>query len=74
MTRVVKSEEEKDAAALAAKNSLAAFHKSTELEQFYRFIHENGLRKEAFSALEYVAHRIALPEKKKKWSKRAKKS
>ena len=72
MTRVAKSEG-KDTAEVA-KNSLSAFHKSAELEQFYRFIHENGLRKEAFSALEYVKGRIVVSEKKKKWGKRAKKS
>ncbi len=72
---MVAKSEEKDAAAEVAKNSLSAFHKSTELEQFYRFVHDNGLRKEAFSALEYVKGRVALPEKKKKRGyKRAKKS
>ncbi len=58
----------------AAKNSLSALRKAVKLEQFYRFIHENGLRKEAFSALEYVTQRTTLANKKKKRSnKKAKK-
>ncbi|MCR9203402.1 MAG: hypothetical protein NXH75_02415 [Halobacteriovoraceae bacterium] len=46
-----------------AKN-LKTFRKSKDLEDFYRFINENGLRREAHHALEFIVSRLSKPKKK----------
>jgi hypothetical protein len=44
--------------------SIKTFRKSKELEDFYRFINENGLRREAHHALEFIHGRLHKPKKK----------
>ena len=61
-----------------AIKGLQAFRKSSDLEQFYRFIHENSLRKEAHRLLEYILHKMKgslAPKKraKKKGKRKTKK-
>jgi hypothetical protein len=49
--------------------SLKTFRRSKELEDFYRFINENGLRREAHHALEFIQSRLSLPKKKSRGRK-----
>lgn len=49
-----------------ATKSLKVFRKSKDLEDFYRFINENGLRREARHALEFIVSRLSKPKVKKK--------
>ncbi len=44
--------------------SLKTFRKSKDLEDFYLFINENGLRREAHHALEFIVSRLSKPKKK----------
>ena len=53
---------EKDNAAPSA--SIKNFKNSSEVENFYRFIHENNLRGEAKSLVELVLKRITPPKKR----------
>ncbi len=53
--------------------SLKSFRKSKELEDFYRFINENGLRREALHALEFISSRMNLPRKKRGRKSKSKK-
>lgn len=48
--------------------TLKSFRKSKELEDFYRFINENGLRREAHHAIEFISNRLS-PKKSKSKSK-----
>ena len=51
------------------------FRTAIDIENFYRFISDNDLRKEAKTMLEVIQHRVyATVKKKKKESKSAKKS
>lgn len=44
--------------------NLKSFRKSQELEDLYRFINENGLRREALHAFEFICARLSKPKKK----------
>ena len=44
--------------------SLKTFRKSKDLEDLYRFINENGLRREAHHAFEFINARLNKPKKK----------
>lgn len=59
------SEVEKTANAEAAKGG-KGFKSSQEVEAFYRFIHENGLRREAQTVLKTVHAKMKQLNKKKK--------
>ncbi|MCP4912570.1 MAG: hypothetical protein GY909_05585 [Oligoflexia bacterium] len=48
----------------AGKN-FKSFRTSDELEAFYRFVHENDLRREAKMALEYLVDKIKPAPKKR---------
>ena len=49
------------------------FRKITEVENFYRFVHENSLREEAQKVLKViVAHQKALLKKKKRRGRKKK--
>lgn len=55
--------------------TLKSFRKSKELEDFYRFINENGLRREAHHALEFITNRLSPKKSKSKGkSKRGRKA
>ncbi|MCK6594558.1 MAG: hypothetical protein L6Q33_05105 [Bacteriovoracaceae bacterium] len=49
------------------------FRNSIEIENFYRFIHENDLRKEARIMLELIQSKVMSTVKKKRNSKDSKK-
>lgn len=57
------------ATATEGVKSLKTFRKSKDLEDFYRFINENGLRREAHHALEFISNRLAKPKKAKRGRK-----
>ncbi len=57
------TQEENQASGEGVK-SLKTFRKSKELEDFYRFINENHLRREAHHALEFITNRLSKPKKK----------
>lgn len=42
---------------------------NTDIENFYRFIHENGLRREAATMLEYAIDRLRKARKNKRAAK-----
>lgn len=50
--------------------SIKSFRSSQELESLIRFVHENGLRREAYMALDFVTK--SLKPKKKTRAKKAK--
>lgn len=55
--------------------TLKTFRKSKELEDFYRFINENGLRREAHHAIEFISNRLSPKKSKSKTkSKRGRKA
>lgn len=49
---------------VAPSASIKNFKNSSEVENFYRFIHENNLRGEAKSLVELVLKRITPPKKR----------
>ncbi len=49
--------------------SLKTFRKSKDLEDLFRFINENGLRREAHHALEFITGRLCKPKKSKRGRK-----
>lgn len=53
--------------------SLKSFRKSKDLEDLYRFINENGLRREAHHAFEFIHSRLCKPKKKKTKVRKSKK-
>jgi hypothetical protein len=59
-------EETVDPAAAGAPKVLTGFRHSPDVENFYRFVHENSLRKETRMLLERVVEKIYRQKKKKK--------
>lgn len=53
---------EKAADSINIKN----FRSNSDIENFYRYIHENGLRREAFMLMEYAINKVAKVRKTKK--------
>lgn len=53
---------EKVTEAVTIKN----FRSNSDIENFYRFIHENGLRREAFMLMEYAISKVAKVKKSKR--------
>ena len=56
--------QQENQAAVDGTKSLKSFRKSKDLEDFYRFINENNLRREAHHALEFITNRLSKPKKK----------
>ena len=52
------------------ESEVRSFRKSADLEAFYRFIHENNLRREAHVALEFIVSRLKASSKKKSKKKK----
>jgi hypothetical protein len=46
--------------------TLKNFRTNGDIENFYRYIHENGLRREAFMLMEYAISKVAKSRKTKK--------
>lgn len=42
------------------------FRSNSDIENFYRYIHENGLRREAFMLMEYAIGKVAKVKKTRK--------
>ena len=53
-----------------ASTGMKTFKSSSEIESLYRFIHDNGLRAEARSLIEFALKKVA-PAKKKRGRKKA---
>lgn len=53
---------EKATEAVTIKN----FRSNSDIENFYRYIHENGLRREAFMLMEYAISKVAKVKKSKR--------
>ncbi len=56
-----------------AKKIGKSFRNTAEIENFYRFIHENDLRKEAKMIFEQLHAHIKMQKKKKKTRRKSKK-
>ncbi len=46
--------------------TIKTFRTNSDIENFYRFIHENGLRREAHMLMEYAMKRVAKLRKSKR--------
>lgn len=46
--------------------TLKNFRSNGDIENFYRYIHENGLRREAFMLMEYAISKVAKVKKGKR--------
>lgn len=46
--------------------TLKNFRSNGDIENFYRYIHDNGLRREAFMLMEYAISKVAKTRKSKK--------
>lgn len=46
--------------------TLKNFRSNSDIENFYRYIHDNGLRREAFMMLEYAIGKVAKARKGKR--------
>jgi hypothetical protein len=42
------------------------FRSNGDIENFYRYIHDNGLRREAFQLMEYALSKVAKVKKSKR--------
>lgn len=45
------------------------FRQNGDIENFYRYIHENGLRREAFMLMEYAISKVVKAKKSKRAAK-----
>jgi hypothetical protein len=64
-TTPIASTEEKSAQA-AEVMTLKNFRSNGDIENFYRYIHDNGLRREAFMMMEYAISKVAKLKKGKR--------
>lgn len=46
--------------------NIKSFRSNSDIENFYRYIHENGLRREAFMLMEYAISKVAKVKKTRK--------
>lgn len=58
-TNTTTEETAKPAEAMTLKN----FRSNGDIENFYRYIHENGLRREAYMLMEYALSKVAKVRK-----------
>lgn len=49
-----------------AEMTIKNFRSNADIENFYRYIHDNGLRREAFMMMEYAISKITKAKKAKK--------
>ncbi len=64
-TTTISPTEEKTAPA-AEVMTLKNFRSNGDIENFYRYIHDNGLRREAFMMMEYAISKVAKVKKGKR--------
>ena len=58
-----------DKTAVPEVMTIKNFRSNGDIENFYRYIHDNGLRREAFMLMEYAIGKVAKARKSKKMSK-----
>ncbi len=58
--------EEKAAPATPEVMTIKNFRSNGDIENFYRYIHDNGLRREAFMLMEYAISKVAKVRKGKR--------
>jgi hypothetical protein len=63
-TPIAPSEEK--SAPVAEVMTLKNFRSNGDIENFYRYIHDNGLRREAFMMMEYAISKVAKVKKGKR--------
>ena len=61
---MAKTTEKNTEAATEAASGIKSFKSSSEVENFYRFIHENNLRAEAHKLVSVVLKKIAPPKRR----------
>lgn len=59
---------EEKAAASPEVMTIKNFRSNGDIENFYRYIHDNGLRREAFMLMEYAISKVAKARKGKRKS------
>ena len=64
-TTTIAPNEEKSAP-VAEVMTLKNFRSNGDIENFYRYIHDNGLRREAFIMMEYAISKVAKVKKGKR--------
>ncbi len=69
MTKAAPVTEEKTPAAAPEVMTLKNFRSNADIENFYRFIHDNGLRREAGIMLEYAMDKLRKARKAKRAAK-----
>jgi hypothetical protein len=57
---------EEKAAPVAEVMTIKNFRSNGDIENFYRYIHDNGLRREAFMLMEYAISKVAKARKGKR--------
>jgi hypothetical protein len=57
---------EEKTAPVAEVMTLKNFRSNGDIENFYRYIHDNGLRREAFMLMEYAISKVAKARKGKR--------
>jgi len=57
---------EEKAAPAAEVMTIKNFRSNGDIENFYRYIHDNGLRREAFMLMEYAISKVAKARKGKR--------
>ena len=58
--------DDKAAAPAPEAMTIKNFRSNGDIENFYRYIHENGLRREAFMLMEYAISKVAKARKGKR--------
>lgn len=56
------------------RSAVENFKASAEVENFYRFINDNGLRREAYMMFDYLFDKISVKKKSKRKTRSPKKS
>lgn len=71
MSKTTTTTEDKSAAGTATPEPMTIknFRSNGDIENFYRYIHENGLRREAFMLMEYALSKVAKARKGKRAAK-----
>ncbi len=65
-TTITPATEEKVAPAVPEVMTIKNFRSNGDIENFYRYIHDNGLRREALMLMEYAISKVAKVRKGKR--------
>lgn len=66
MSKTTTTTEDKSAGTTPEPMTIKNFRSNGDIENFYRYIHENGLRREAFMLMEYALSKVAKVRKGKR--------